>query len=158
VVYRRLQEGGVYDLGGARPATAPGSFSDAAVAPGQAWCYVVRIRVSATPLIESKSSNEVCVEVKKTTPPQAPVALTALPQGGAIELRWSPSTDHDLASYRLYRAKEGAPQRLAEIPKTETTFVDRSAEPGVLYHYTVTAIDTSGNESAPSTPTDGRLP
>jgi len=133
-------------------------FVDNAVKPGETWCYVARTEVSLDPLIESRSTNEVCVDVRDITPPAPPVGLSVLPREGKLELTWSPSTEPDLARYRLYRASGGAPARLAELPKTVTNYLDGSAEPGVTYYYTLTAVDESGNESTPSSPAEGRLP
>jgi hypothetical protein len=155
LVYRRAPDGVFVRLGAA---VHGASFLDGSAKPGDNWCYVVRTEISTEPVIESKSSNEVCVEIRDIVPPAPPVALTALPKGETIELRWSPSLEADLLSYRLYRTSVGPPTRIAEIPKTETTFEDHSVERGVAYRYTLTAIDQSGNESAPSLPAEGRIP
>ena len=39
---------------------------------------------------------------------------------------------------------------LDQIPKIDTTYTDESVEAGVTYYYKLTAVDTSGYESAPS--------
>jgi fibronectin type 3 domain-containing protein len=69
----------------------------------------------------------------------------------AVEISWSPSTDSDLASYRVYREAAGIPrERVGEVAAPETSLRDTTAAPGTTYAYTVTAVDRVGNESQPS--------
>lgn len=141
------------------PAPVSGTtFEDPGATQGQAWCYRARLVTSAEPLVESADSPEACLEVKDVFPPAAPTGLTALLQEGEVEVSWSPSSDADLASYRLYRASEGAaPQRVAEVPADRTSVRDAPAA-GALHVYTLTAVDGKGNESAPSAPAEVRRP
>jgi fibronectin type 3 domain-containing protein len=74
-----------------------------------------------------------------------------------VDVSWSPSSEPDLALYRVYRASEGPPERLAELPAGETRHRDQTAAAGVPYIYTVTAVDKDGNESAPSPGARARL-
>jgi fibronectin type 3 domain-containing protein len=119
---------------------------------------VARLVTSTEPLVESADSPEACVEVKDVFPPAVPTGLTALLQESEVEVSWSPSSDADLASYRLYRASAGGgPQRVAEVPADGTSV--RDAPPaGALHVYTLTAVDAQGNESAPSAPAEVRRP
>ncbi|HEU4753885.1 MAG TPA: carboxypeptidase-like regulatory domain-containing protein [Armatimonadota bacterium] len=45
-------------------------------------------------------------------------------------------------------------QRLTPQPITGTTFTDPTARPGQTYRYVLTAVDRSGNESAPTAPVE----
>jgi hypothetical protein len=156
-VYRRAPEGEY--TAPLSPLLAWPSFSDTSVHPGENWCYVVRTVISRDPVIESQSSNEACLEIKDITPPAAPTGFAALPHEGGIALSWSPSSEEDLALYRIYRAEgEGSPVSLADVPPTETSFEDRTVKAGVSYRYTLTALDRAGNESQRSSPADGRIP
>jgi hypothetical protein len=157
----------VYRRGGAGEFTRPlfpepveaRRYVDSSAPAGEQWCYVVRTVLSVDPVIESASSDEACVDVKDITAPAAPFGLTAVLRGGAVELTWSPSTEPDLKLYRVYRAPARGPAvRIAEVPSGETTCVDRPGTEGALYRYTVTAVDTAGNESAPSNPAEARTP
>jgi hypothetical protein len=59
----------------------------------------------------------------------------------------------------VYRARVGgAPERVAEVAAGESTFRDAALERGVPHLYTVTAVDSAGNESPPSAPAEGVLP
>ena len=157
-IYRR-EPGGRY---GAPLQAVPlqvAAFEDSAAAPGQSFCYVVRLVAATEPVIESGSSNEVCLAVKDVAAPAAPAGVASLVRDGAVELSWSPSAEPDLAVYRVYRARSGAaPERIAEVAAGESTYRDTAAERGVPFLYTVTAVDTAGNESPPSAPAEGSVP
>jgi hypothetical protein len=136
-------------------------FEDRTAATALRWCYAVRAAASVDPVVESLPSNEVCVDVKDVAPPAAPAGVATLADADAeaVEVSWSPSTEPDLAGYRVYRAREGgAPSRLTELPPGQTTWRDSSPGRGELHLYTVTAFDQAGNESAPSKAAEGHLP
>ena len=134
-------------------------FEDRTAGAGPRWCYVVRLAVSADPLVESAPSNEVCVDVRDVQAPAAPLGVASLVADDAVELSWSPSSEADLAGYRVYRGTEGAaPARVADVPAGQTTWRDPSPGRGGAHLYTVTAVDQAGNESAPSRPAEGHLP
>jgi subtilisin family serine protease len=78
------------------------------------------------------------------TPPAAPSALTATAGVESVSLDWADNAESDLASYRVYR--DGV--KVAET--TASTHTDGGLQAGVTYRYHVTAVDRSGNESAPS--------
>jgi hypothetical protein len=74
-------------------------------------------------------------------------------------ITWSPSHEPDLKLYRLYRRAGNEPAiQVGEILKGVTTFTDGKAASGISYQYTLTAVDTSGNESKPSVAAEGKLP
>ena len=99
------------------------------------------------------------MSVRDIVPPAAPTGVAALGGADGVEVSWSPSTDADLASYRVYRqAPDGARARLGEVAPPETALRDTTAAPGARYVYTVTAVDTAGNESPPSLPAPGGRP
>ena len=157
-VYRRAKADR-YDRPLFAEPTQDKSQLDGSAAAGQDWCYVIRAVVANEPLIESASSNEACLGVRDVSPPTVPAGLTLLAEPGALELRWSPSPEADLASYRVYRAgPAGAAQKIAEVPAGTTVFRDTDAVAGTAYRYTITAVDLVGNESAPSAPLLGNLP
>lgn len=91
-----------------------------------------------------------------TTPPEAPDGLSATSQDAAIALRWAAPSADDLAGYNVYRSTSsiGEVSGLDPIsgsrPTPGTDYVDETAENGTTYHYVVTAVDETGNESDPS--------
>jgi hypothetical protein len=157
-VYRRPRSGSYGAPLGDEPLDRR-TFPDESAPLGATWCYVVRAVASTDPLIESAPSNEACLERRDVTPPATPAGLALLPRQGGLELLWSPSSEEDLAGYRVYRAAEGASaERLAELAVGKASYLDETARPGVVYRYTLTAFDQSGNESPASEPVEATLP
>jgi hypothetical protein len=157
-IYRR-DSGGAYGAPLVRAPLQVASFKDEGVASGQSVCYVSRLVASTEPVIESEPSNEACVTVKDVEAPAAPTGVAALARDGGVEVSWSPSSEPDLAAYRVYRAAAGAPpERLAEVGAGESSYRDTAVAAGVTHVYTVTAVDAAGNESPPSAPAEGGLP
>lgn len=83
-----------------------------------------------------------------TTAPAAPTGLTA--QGGdtTVSLDWTGNAERDLSHYGVYRLAGEEYTLLADT--TVSGYTDTGLENGTRYCYRVTAIDTAGNESAPS--------
>jgi hypothetical protein len=135
------------------------SLSDTLVPRGATACYVVRASSSTEPLIESAPSNEACVEVRDIAPPAPPAGLAVLPREGGLEVLWSPSAEADLAGYRVYReAPGGPPEKVADVESSHAAWLDETVERGVVYRYTVTALDQAGNESERAEPVEAGLP
>jgi len=84
--------------------------------------------------------------------PASPV-LDASPGNGIVLVAWLPSFDPDLAGYHVYRATAaGGPWTRTTVDRTARIayFRDTGLAPSTRYYYRVTALDTAGNESAPS--------
>jgi fibronectin type 3 domain-containing protein len=100
--------------------------------------------------------------MRDTFPPHAPSGLEAVPGGvtaadRSIDLSWTPDTDADLAGYFVYRQEvdekgvvASTATRLNLTPVAGPAYRDQTAMAGHRYAYRVTAVDTAGNESAPS--------
>ena len=157
-VYRRADPGGSYGNPLGSEPLATGAYDDKTVSLGQRWCYVVGTVVATEPVVESARSNEACVSVRDIVPPAAPSGVAAVGAADGVEVSWSPSTESDLASYRVYRTAEGRTERVGEVAAPETSFRDTRAAPGTRYTYTVTAVDKAGNESPPSSGAPGARP
>lgn len=119
--------------------------------------------------ILSAPSDTVEVQTKDVFPPKAPQQLAAVATEGAVDLSWSANTEPDLAGYIVYRkyadgdtgGEAGAqPVRIspAGMPLIAPAFRDTSAQPGHSYQYSVSAVDTSGNESQRSAAAVETLP
>jgi hypothetical protein len=112
--------------------------------------------------LRSSLSAPVVLILKDTFPPQAPTGLAAVPGGvtqadASIDLSWEPVPDTDLAGYIVYRQQLNSTGdltspsvRLNATPLPGPAYRDQTAVAGHTYAYRVTAIDTVGNESAPS--------
>jgi fibronectin type 3 domain-containing protein len=105
--------------------------------------------------------------MRDTFPPKAPTGLATIPgetealNGSSaisyIDLSWEPNSEPDLAGYFVYRQlarPNGDPQgplgKMTPLPIAAPAYRDVAVAPGQRYIYFVTAVDASGNESAPS--------
>jgi fibronectin type 3 domain-containing protein len=128
------------------------SFTDPRVEFGTERCFVVRtVQQQGGAITESEPSQPACVTPVDSFPPEAPKGLAAVASDGAISLIWEASAAADLAGYVIMRSEPGgAPHAITPEPIKETTFRDTTASRGAKYLYTVVAVDTAGNRSAPS--------
>ncbi|HEU4928451.1 MAG TPA: C25 family cysteine peptidase, partial [Candidatus Krumholzibacteria bacterium] len=86
--------------------------------------------------------------------PLPPTNIAFDPSFGSDRLQvfWDASTSTDANRHRLYRSlSAGGPFTLANAdPIFHSVFLDRGLQPTTRYYYRATAVDVSGNESAPS--------
>jgi hypothetical protein len=105
--------------------------------------------------IEGEDSAPQKIFTKDVYPPGLPTGLQAVYSGPGqvpfIDLLWAPVIDSDLAGYYVYRrAESGQPARInSELLKTPA-FRDSNVEAGKTYWYSVSAVDSRGNESSRS--------
>jgi hypothetical protein len=121
---------------------------------GQSYIYSVTAVDAGQPQVESAIRAEQEIHYVDRYPPPVPEELVVVAEAGRARLVWRPSVASDLAGYIVYRrAATGARAewaRLTPQPITATTWVDTTVASGRSYDYRVTAIDQTGNESAPS--------
>ena len=143
-------------------ASSPGtSYRDTTFDFGKTYVYTVRTAIPADGgTIESGDSVPAIVTAPDIYPPGVPqglVAAVVTPDPNSppeVDLSWSINTETDLAGYHVYRSEqEGTPgQGLTPDLLLSPAYRDTSVQPGHRYWYSVTAVDRSGNESAPSAP------
>lgn len=138
---------------------SPAEYRDTVFEFGHIYLYSVRSVISyGSDEVESADSNLVTVSAKDVFPPAAPQSLLAVFTPAAagmppyVELTWAINSEPDLAGYIVYRSDQAdsSGQRLNPDLLPAPAFRDMSAQPGRRYFYRVSAVDTSGNESAPS--------
>lgn len=141
-----------------------GGSLDASARRGETYAYTAqRIRnlvLNGRALeIRSAVSPPASITMRDSFPPQAPAGLEVIAAGTAvapaIDLSWRPNTEPDLAGYSVYRQESGAsgvPARLTTAPILEPGFRDSTVLAGHTYSYSVTALDSSGNESTACAP------
>ncbi|HEY8344237.1 MAG TPA: glycoside hydrolase family 48 protein [Bacillota bacterium] len=130
-----------YSVGNLKPATT----------------YYFKVTAVDTDGNESAPSVEVSAvtDDPDTVPPSAPTGLTAMSGGtDRIILDWADNTESDLAKYRVYSGTTAgfaieATSLVAEV--VNSAYIHSGLAPGVRRYYKVTAVDTSNNESLPST-------
>jgi predicted phage tail protein len=165
-----VEPGNVAQAQFARIAEAePGAaaYLDGEAAAGETYAYAVRSVIDHSGQnVESADSNVVTVVDRDVFPPAAPQNLVVAPvpaQGNIpahVELSWQISPETDVGGYNVYRSDtasaRGERQNTEQLPTP--AFRDMNVAPGRRYFYSVTAIDRSGNESAPSVPVPADVP
>jgi len=136
------------------------SFGDTNFEFGRSYSYKVRALVTVNGVsAESDDSASVEIVPRDVFPPAAPAGLTGLYTSGAVELIWSPNPERDLAGYNIRRREDGQkPERLNQELLRSPIYRDTAVTSGHHYFYQVTAVDTNGNESAPSSEIEIEVP
>jgi hypothetical protein len=125
------------------------------------YVYIVRSAIDRNnALLESADSTPAMVTPRDTFPPAAPQAISAAVLSGetdnafVVDLSWSINVEPDFAGYRVYRSEQ--PDTKGQLLTTELlptpAYRDTSVQSAHRYWYFVTAVDRTGNESAPSPP------
>ena len=74
------------------------------------------------------------------------------PSTSSAILTWTPNTDPDLASYRVYQSTAqgvyGA--TIATVPAGTASYTATGLQVGTTYYFRITAVDSASNESQPS--------
>ncbi len=92
----------------------------------------------------------------ETIPPAAPTNLMASKRPGAVQLEWTANSEPDFSGYNVYRSTASPVVIGTRINSTllvSPSYLDSDVTAGTPYFYAVTAVDTSGNESALSNET-----
>ncbi len=136
-------------------------YAERGLEPGKSLVYAV----SAVDVSYNEGPQELIeVKVPDKVPPDSPSGFAVRPtRDGGVRISWQPVLCFDLSGYRIYRNESRKFEAVAELDTSAAHWLDEGAERGVRYSYYVTAIDSSGNESAPSdsieiVPTDINLP
>ena len=161
-VYRHPEGNGEAALAGETPA---GQGELTLTDPTIEWDKTYYYHVEAVTLIRKADNSELAVEGEDTPevkifaedvfPPAVPSELQAVYSGPGqkafIDLVWSPVSDVDLAGYNVYRHEDGSPpvKLNAELVKAPA-YRDTAVVSRKHYFYSVSAVDTHGNESTPS--------
>jgi len=124
---------------------------------GEEYTYFVRAVSLGTngQQVESLDSNTAIVRPRDLYPPTPPTAITVAAAPGRLSLFFPANPELDVAGYNVYRSTdESLPKdrwtKLNGELLTRTTFLDDKVESGRKYYYYLTAVDNSGNTSAPS--------
>ncbi len=103
---------------------------------------------------ESDKSSPVeltATEEPDTIPPAAPTGLQASPGDRNVRLTWSSNPEGDIAGYKVYTSSNGGATWNTGVLAGDTlTYQVSSLTNRQAYHFAITAIDTSGNESPKS--------
>jgi hypothetical protein len=128
---------------------------------GKTYLYTVRTVIPGDGgTLESSDSVPAIVAPRDIFPPAVPQGLVAAVIVGSptnaleVDLSWSSNVETDLAGYHVYRSEQPDTPGQLVTPDLllSPAYRDTSVQPGHRYWYSVTAVDRSGNESAPSAP------
>jgi hypothetical protein len=136
-------------------------YSDRGFQFGETYEYFVRtvsFRSGSSNLSDAIESNDgpvITVTPKDTYAPAPPDSIKVASINAIVSLFWPSNSEPDLAGYNIYRSEDESlpPERWLKLtPRlhTPTTFRDDKVQVGKKYYYQLTAVDTSGNESARS--------
>lgn len=145
-VYRSATETGVYT----KLADSTSSiFTDTGLTETTEYFYKITASDRSGNQSERTTFVSATTKVKPIdiTPPAAPTGVTASEESSSIiNIDWADNSELDLASYRVYRGLESSALSLVTTT-TISAFNDSGLEKDTTYFYTITAVDTSGNES-----------
>jgi fibronectin type 3 domain-containing protein len=147
-IFRKAPKETTFSLIGKQEGT---EFVDSTAVLGSEYSYVVEAVVGSA---KSERSQPVSVTPQDIFGPAKPSGITAIAGLNTVELGWERNDEADLQGYRVYRSAAGAPfERIAES-LAAPAFSDKNITSGKTYRYTVTAVDTVGNESDQSAPVE----
>ncbi|MYV52528.1 hypothetical protein GT042_08445 [Streptomyces sp. SID3212] len=156
-IYRRLAGASEYKLVSGSSLLTGTSFTDTPPATGQSFYYEVRA-IDKAGNISTGSTDQKAVTLDRTIPaaPKGVDANWAIGPVSQVQLSWPANTEPDLAGYRIHRSTvrpvvvTAANRVSGSAPLTSSWYTETPPPTGADYHYVVTAVDTNGNESAPS--------
>lgn len=154
------------------PGVQPGVALDKNIRFGETYAY--RAQRVETETIDGRTlelpgelSLPVSIHAVHAFPPAVPTDLVAVAtpaHGGvpaSIDLSWQPAPDTDVSGYVVYRRGPGQQQwqRISPAkPAVGPAFHDGHVEAGHIYIYAVSAVGSSGLESARSAEAQERVP
>ncbi len=127
---------------------------------GKSYIYTVTAIAGPDPKVESGIASDHEVIYQDRFPPPAPAELVALAEAGRVRLVWQASEAEDIGGYVVYRrlGESGQFERITAQPVESAEHVDTTVGSGQTYSYRVTAVDQTGNESAPGAEVRAAVP
>ena len=140
-----------------------GGVNGATIAPGQ----TATLSVSFSPKkAETVSGSVIIASNARSSPTTIRVSGTGVSgnqgssSGHSVALSWQASTSPNVTGYNVYRANGAttAYSKLVTTPVSGLSYADATVVTGETYTYAVTAVDSSGQESAFSPPATATIP
>ena len=101
--------------------------------------------------LESENLEQVKARAEDKVAPSPPINVTLKNATDqlAVEISWENPRDNDFDHLKIYRStKQGVLGSVLYDQKTsENKYIDQKVEQNQTYYYTITSVDTSGNES-----------
>jgi hypothetical protein len=121
-------------------------YSNTGLTPATTYFY----RVRAYHATAGSAYSNTASATTATQAPPPPTGLTAQNSSRNIRLSWTRSAGPNVSQQRVYRSTvNGGPYTLiATVSSTATTYTNTGLTKGTTYYYVVTAVTSSGLESA----------
>lgn len=132
------------------------AFMDATAVYGTRYQYIVVGLSGETQ--QSFPSDPVSITPTDVFPPAVPAGIRVTASPRSIDLSWERNTEDDFQGYNVRRSTAGGAFELVARMLPSPAYSDAAVESGKQYRYTITAVDASGNESAPSEPVTAVAP
>jgi hypothetical protein len=101
---------------------------------------------------QSEISEAATITPEDKFAPAIPAGVTLSAGVNSIEIAWSRNAEPDLQGYNVFRSVDGAAfEKVGDLIPTPV-YSDTRIESGKRYRYTISAVDTTGNESPRSEP------
>ncbi len=138
-------------------------YVDHSLTPGNAYYYRIRaVDIDGNFSVGLEGGNNLLGREDDINP-ASPTSLSVVPGDGINTLSWVEPTlnadgtnlvDGDLIGYKIYRKKifDTGDFTLIKVIYRGTSWKDTTVEPNQDYIYTISAVDSSGNESVLATP------
>lgn len=113
--------------------------------------YVYNYHVIAIDSSSNVSDTaSVVFQIPDLDPPAPPEVTAKNDNGSRVNITWTASVDYDVVAYKVYRSFKGKDSLLSEDHYSQRLYRDESVQAGKTYIYTVTAVDSLGNEGVKS--------
>ena len=148
----RAEEDGLYQRINPQPLTDR-KYDDKDFRIGSVYRYYIRTAAAdSPPFLESENSEVIEILVEDTFAPAPPSGLVSVAAEDFISVSWDENQEEDLAGYRVWRRMEGGAEFVLLTPESirENAYNDSTVEKNKRYHYAITALDRTGNESPKS--------
>jgi len=115
--------------------------------PGYVYNYhVIAIDSSSN----ASDTASVVFQIPDLDPPAPPEVTAKNDNGIRVNITWTASVDYDVVAYKVYRSLDGKDSLLSKDHYSQRLYRDESVQVGNTYIYTVTAVDSLGNEGVKS--------
>lgn len=128
-----------------------GNIATATEVAGDPVTFVPSTTAAKLALVVSDKYGVLYTQTLDLSFPNAPTTLLGVGAATTIALTWAHNTTADLLGYNIYRSltSNGTFTKVNANPTERTSyFLDGGLAPLTRYYYKVTAVDSSGNESA----------
>jgi len=153
VLYQVSRSEGGKDFTALGDPLAATQFTDTNVVNGKKYFYKVQSLMMVGADRISGGVTEIADAVPlDSTPPAVPAAVKATATKKGNRVYWDRPSDRSVAAHRVYRRSKNQAkfELIGEVAMPVSIYLDENVPADTRVYYSVTAVDSSDNESAPS--------